>query len=44
MLFRSVIALMVWLWLLSLAAMVGCEFNAHLDHHRPHPSKPRTAA
>lgn len=29
----AVIALMVWLWLLSLAAMVGCEFNARLDSH-----------
>lgn len=30
----AVIALMVWLWLLSLAAMVGCEFNTRLDGHR----------
>ncbi|MBA3975208.1 MAG: hypothetical protein C0504_13450 [Candidatus Solibacter sp.] len=39
----AVIALMVWLWLLSLAAMVGCEFNAHLDGHRFHASRPRAA-
>ncbi len=30
----AVMALMVWLWLLSLAAMVGCEFNTRLDRHR----------
>jgi len=30
----AVIALMVWLWLLSLAAMAGCEFNTRLDSHR----------
>ncbi len=30
----AVMALMVWLWLLSLAAMVGCEFNTRLDGHR----------
>ena len=27
----AVIALMVWMYLLSLSAMVGCEFNARLD-------------
>jgi membrane protein len=30
----AVIALMVWLWLLSLAAIMGCEYNARLDSHR----------
>jgi membrane protein len=39
----AVMALMVWLWLLSLAAMVGCEFNAHLDGHRARTAKPRAA-
>jgi uncharacterized BrkB/YihY/UPF0761 family membrane protein len=36
-------ALMVWLWLLSLAAMVGCEFNTHLDGLRARGAKPRAA-
>jgi membrane protein len=30
----AVIALILWMYLLSLSAMVGCEFNAQLDSHR----------
>lgn len=31
----AVMALMVWLYLLSLSAMLGCEFNARLDEKAP---------
>jgi uncharacterized BrkB/YihY/UPF0761 family membrane protein len=30
----AVIALCVWMYLLSLSAMVGCEFNAQLEKRR----------
>ncbi|MBI5280437.1 MAG: YihY/virulence factor BrkB family protein [Candidatus Solibacter usitatus] len=29
----AVMALCVWMYLLSLTAMIGCEFNAHMDKH-----------
>lgn len=31
----AVMALLVWLYLLSLSAMLGCEFNARLDDRAP---------
>lgn len=31
----AVMALMVWMYLLSLSAMLGCEFNARLDEKAP---------
>lgn len=31
----AVMALLVWMYLLSLSAMVGCEFNARLDERAP---------
>ncbi len=31
----AVIALCVWMYLLALTAMTGCEFNIAWDHHKP---------
>ncbi len=31
----AVMALIVWMYLLSLSAMLGCEFNARLDERKP---------
>jgi membrane protein len=35
----AVVALLVWMYLLSIIALFGCEFNAQLDRSR-RPSRP----